>query len=109
MKRILLFCTAGMSTSLMVTKMKESAEKRNIKVSIDAFPEAQMEKHVDEANVILLGPQIRYAFKRAQRLCQSRNIPVAMINAMDYGVMDGEKVLNQALQLMKAQEGEKNE
>lgn len=42
-----------MSTSLMVTKMKESAEKRNIEVSIDAFPEAQMEKHVDEANVIL--------------------------------------------------------
>ena len=35
MKRILLLCNAGMSTSMLVKKMKESAEKRNIEAEID--------------------------------------------------------------------------
>ncbi|HCR43390.1 MAG TPA: PTS sugar transporter subunit IIB [Ruminococcaceae bacterium] len=100
MKKILLFCSAGMSTSLMVTKMRKAAEKKNIDVTIDAFPEAEMAKHLDGTDVVLLGPQIRYAYKRAQKLCEPKNIPVALINSVDYGMMDGEKVLDFAMSLI---------
>lgn len=105
MKRILLFCSAGMSTSLMVTKMREAAQKDGLEVSIDAFPEAEMAKHLDGTDVVLLGPQIRYALGRAKKLCDSKSIPIAVINSMDYGMMEGKKVLDQALQLIK-QKGE---
>lgn len=100
MKRILLFCSAGMSTSLMVTKMREAAKESGVDASIDAFPEAEMAKHLEDADVVLLGPQIRYALGRAKKLCESKNIPLAVINAMDYGMMDGKKVLDQAMNLM---------
>lgn len=100
LKKILLFCTAGMSTSMMVTKMREAAKKKEVDVLIDAFPEGEMAKHLDEAAVVLLGPQIRYALNRAKNLCEPRQIPVAVINATDYGMMEGEKVLDQALVLM---------
>ena len=37
MKKILLLCAAGMSTSLMVKKMTEAAEKKGIEVEIKAI------------------------------------------------------------------------
>jgi len=38
MKKILLLCAAGMSTSLLVTKMKNSAKEKGIEVEIEACP-----------------------------------------------------------------------
>lgn len=109
MKRILLFCSAGMSTSLLVTKMREAAKEGGIDVSVDAYPEAEMAKHLGEVDVVLLGPQIRYALGRATKMCGSKNIPLAVINSMDYGMMDGKKVLNQAMKLMESKGRECNE
>ena len=37
MKKILLLCSNGMSTSLMVKKMLEAAEKKGIEVEIKAL------------------------------------------------------------------------
>ena len=36
MKKILLLCAAGMSTSILVNKMKEAANKNGIEVQIEA-------------------------------------------------------------------------
>jgi isochorismate hydrolase len=38
-KHIYLFCSAGMSTSLLVSKMRTQAEKYEVPVVIEAFPE----------------------------------------------------------------------
>ena len=54
MKRIALFCSAGMSTSLLVTKMQEAAKKKGLDVSIEAFPEVKMEKLIDDLDLVLL-------------------------------------------------------
>ena len=41
-KHIYLFCSAGMSTSLLVSKMRAQAEKYEVPVIIEAFPESEM-------------------------------------------------------------------
>ena len=51
---IKLFCAAGMSTSVLVNKMKDAAKVKGIEVDIEAFPEAQMDKHLDNVDVALL-------------------------------------------------------
>lgn len=101
MKKIALFCSAGMSTSLLVTKMRKAAETKGIEVSIDAFAEATMTKKLEDVDAVLLGPQIKYLFNKAKKKCDEKGIPIAVINTIDYGMMDGEKVLNQALEMMK--------
>lgn len=101
MKRIALFCSAGMSTSLLVTKMKKAAQAKGIEVSIDAFPEAALAKQLDDVDVVLLGPQIKYLFNKLKKLCDEKGVPICVINTMDYGMMEGEKVLNQALKIME--------
>ena len=47
MKKILLLCSAGMSTSILVKKMKESAEKRNIEAEIEAVSTAKFYELLD--------------------------------------------------------------
>lgn len=56
MVNILLCCSAGMSTSLMVSKMQSNAEERGIEATIWAVPEAEAEANAEKADVILLGP-----------------------------------------------------
>ena len=101
MKKIALFCSAGMSTSLLVTKMKKAAEAKGIEVSIDAYPEATMEKELDDVDAVLIGPQIKYLLRKLKKICDDKGVPISVINTMDYGMMDGEKVLNQALKMME--------
>lgn len=99
MIRIKLFCAAGMSTSVLVNKMKDAAKSKNIDVEIAAFPEGQMDKHLDGVNVALLGPQVGYTLGKAKKICEPLRIPVDVIPMVDYGMMNGEKVLDFALRL----------
>lgn len=101
MKRITLICAAGMSTSLLVTKMNTAAEKQGIEVNITAIGEAELKNYWDKTDVILLGPQVRYLLNKVKAEGEKRGIPVELINSIDYGLMNGEKVLNQALNLLK--------
>ena len=99
MLTIRLFCAAGMSTSLLVNKMKDSAKAKGIEVDIEAFPEGQMDKHLDNVDVVLLGPQVGYTLPKAKKTCEPKGIPVDVIPMVDYGMMNGAKVLDFALKL----------
>lgn len=44
----LLVCAAGMSTSLLVNRMKEAAETKEIEFQIEAHPVGQIEKYVKQ-------------------------------------------------------------
>ena len=98
---IRLFCAAGMSTSVLVTKMKAAAKTKGIEVDIEAFPEGQMDKHLDNVDVALLGPQVGYTIAKAKKVCEPKGIPVDVIPMVDYGMMNGAKVLDFALNLIK--------
>lgn len=94
---ILLVCAAGMSTSLLVTRMEDAAKKRQIDVKIEAHPVGDIEKYGNQADVILLGPQVRYQLAAVKKQYVSK--PVEVINMQDYGMMNGEKVLEHALKM----------
>lgn len=99
MVKIALFCAGGMSTSMLVSKMKKAAEAKGIKTEIDAFPESQMSKIIEGIDVALLGPQVSYTLAKSKKLCDEKGVPIAVISTVDYGMMDGEKILKFALEL----------
>ena len=88
-----------MSTSLLVNKMKEAAKNKGIDVDIEAFPESQMDKNIEGVDVALLGPQVGYTLNKAKKICEPKGIPVDVIPMVDYGMMNGQKVLDFALKL----------
>ena len=63
----LLVCAAGMSTSLLVNRMKEAAETKEIEFQIEAHPVGQIEKYGEAADDILLGPQVGYELKNVKK------------------------------------------
>ncbi|ENY2588493.1 PTS sugar transporter subunit IIB [Klebsiella aerogenes] len=101
MKNIVLCCAAGMSTSMLVQRMKEAAQKKGIEVSIKAVLVAEFKDNLAEADIILLGPQVKYEQAKLQALADPVGKKVAVIDMMDYGMMKGDAVLDKALKLME--------
>ncbi|EGK9459476.1 PTS sugar transporter subunit IIB [Escherichia coli] len=98
-KTIYLFCSAGMSTSLLVTKMRAQAEKYDVPVYIEAFSETVVAEKGPQADVILLGPQIAYMHDDIQKLLPNK--PVEVIDSQMYGKIDGLAVLKFAVAIIK--------
>ncbi|WP_353095330.1 PTS sugar transporter subunit IIB [Tissierella praeacuta] len=101
MYNILLVCSAGMSTSLLVTKMEKAAKEQGIEVSIKAVAEADLKNNLENLDALLLGPQVRYMLSKVKDLMDPRGIKVDVINSMDYGTMNGAKVLDQAISMIE--------
>ena len=98
MIRILLACAGGMSTSLLMTKMQEEADKRGIEISVEAHSEKSVENYLGQFDVLLLGPQVRYVLPKVKKLLDGK-YPVEVIDMRDYGTMNGSKVLDTALKI----------
>lgn len=97
-KKIRLFCAAGMSTSLLVNKMKDAAKAAGKDYDITAFSLNEFDQHAAEADICLLGPQVRYALPKLQEAHPEYkiiDIPMQM-----YGMMDGKGVISVAEKLM---------
>lgn len=101
MIKIKLFCAAAFSTSVLVDKMKKAAEERGIEVDIEACPQGKLGECCDDLDVALLGPQVAYTLPKSQKICDEKCVPIAVIPMADYGMMNGEKVLDLALSLVK--------
>ena len=77
---ILLCCAAGMSSSLIVTKMEKAAEARGIEVKIWAVSGSEVNSHIDKADVLLLGPQVRYLLPKMKELCKEKGYLLMSFN-----------------------------
>ena len=100
MPRIVLCCAAGMSTSMLVNKMKTEAQQRALALEIYAVPVAEFERELPNADVSLLGPQVKYEAARLTELAAPHGKAVAVIDMADYGMMRGAAVLDKALALL---------
>jgi len=97
---ILLVCAGGMSTSLLVEKMRKEIEKRNMKdVKVDANAVEYLERIIDDYDVILVGPQIRYKEPYIKNLCEGHKKTYSIIPPAIYGLVDGAKILEFAFNL----------
>jgi PTS system cellobiose-specific IIB component len=97
---IYLVCNAGMSTSILVRKMQEAAKKEGVDAHIEAFSVEVLDQHVDEADCVLLGPQIRHMLADVKKVIDGK-CPVDVIPMQDYGMIRGDKVLKRALKMIK--------
>ncbi|MCM6852603.1 PTS sugar transporter subunit IIB [Enterococcus faecium] len=101
-KTIMLVCSAGMSTSLLVTKMQKAAEAKGIDSDIFAVSSSDADNNLanKDVDVLLLGPQVRFMKADFEKRLEPKGIPLDVINMADYGMMNGEKVLDQAITLI---------
>lgn len=103
MKKIYLFCSAGMSTSMLANIMQSVADSHKLPLEVKAFSDSKIDEIVEEKHpdVILLGPQVKYRYKEIVSRYENKAIPIEVINSDDYGMMNGEKILKHAIKLIK--------
>lgn len=99
--KITLLCQLGMSTSLLVEKMKTAAEHKKLDIVIEANSVDEIDNQLQESDVILLGPQIRYQKNELSKKAIAANVPIDVIDMKAYGTLNGEQVVNQALKLIQ--------
>lgn len=89
---------AGMSTSILVKKMQDAADKQGLDYEIFACPasEADVKLQSQQIDCVLLGLQVRYMLDDFQKKLADTDIPVEVIDMVAYGMMDGQKVIDQA-------------
>ena len=98
MKKIVLLCAAGMSTSLLVTKMQKAALEEGLECDINAYSIAQAKEVGADADIILLGPQVGFNLAKVKEQCP--NCPVEAIDMAAYGMMDGAKVIKRVKEVL---------
>ncbi len=101
MKKILLACNAGMSTSMLVNKMRKAAEEMGVDAEINALSLTEATDRIADVDVVLLGPQVKFQKKAVEEAAAGRT-PVDVIDMRDYGTMNGKKVLEFALKKIEA-------
>lgn len=99
--KILLACSSGMSTSLLVSKMKDAAREKGMEAEIWAVAQDKAESDMEKADVLLIGPQMRFLFKKISKVADEKGVPVEVIDPISYGRIDGEAVLDKALELIQ--------
>ena len=96
---IMLACCAGMSTSLVVTKMQEAAKAQGKDYKIWAVEQGQISDELGNFDVLLLGPQVRHILRKVTKIVEGR-APIGVIDPVSYGRWDGAAVLKQAEDLV---------
>ncbi|MGL4561803.1 MAG: PTS sugar transporter subunit IIB [Brevinema sp.] len=101
MVKVVLCCSAGMSTSLFVQKAVDFAKAQNIELSMQAISVAELDNYLKDHDVdlIAIAPQIR--FQEAQ-VREKTSKPVFIVDMRDYGLMNVSKVLPEMIEAIKS-------
>ena len=102
MVNIILVCEQGASTSLLTERMKDAAQQLGIDAVINAYPYTKLDELIDGADIVLLGPQVRFKKKTFDAKYAEKGVEFMVIDTVDYGMMNGEKVLKTALEHLKS-------
>lgn len=92
MKKIVLLCAMGMSTSLLVRKLEKQAEKEGFLCEISAYSAFDVDEFPEDTDLIVLGPQVRHRLQEFRD--KNPGKAVIALDAVLYGMMDAEKILH---------------
>lgn len=95
--KIFLCCAAGMSTSMVVSKMRKVVTEKNLDITIEAYSISEFEDVLPRYDICMVAPQVSYKFNDFKKRCDDLNKMCYKIEMKDYGMLNGEAILNKAL------------
>lgn len=97
MKKVIVCCNAGVSTSLLVNKLQNAAKEQGTDYEIEAYPLAKAIDHLADADAVLLSPQVGFAQPNLQ---DGTSAPVRTIDVNDYANADVAAILTEIKELL---------
>lgn len=104
--RIMLACALGMSTGMLMEKMRDYAKSQGKDYKIWAVSADSVDNYTGEFDILLLGPQVLFLYEDVKKKFAGI-APVAMIAPVDYGRMNGKAVILMAEKLWQEYQDKK--
>ena len=101
---ILIICGGGFSSSFLVQNIKKAAAEKGLSVNVLAKAEGALAGSVSNFDIVLVSPQLRYNDQKIIEICNKAGVPYAFVTAMDFGTMNGEAVLQLAIDTLGEEE-----
>lgn len=95
--KILLVCSGGMSTTILMTKMEKYAAEKGFGLKVEACAVSACQDKAADYDVILLGPQIAY---QKSSVAGKVSIPVAAMQPQDYAMARCENIFKQVDEIL---------
>ncbi|MFR3685853.1 MAG: PTS sugar transporter subunit IIB [Enterococcus sp.] len=99
MINILLACGIGASTGFMAANMRKIGKQKGLQVKVNAVSKSQVMEYADKIDVLLLGPHFSAEVSKYQIELEDHHVKVMAIDPDDYAALDGESILEAALEL----------
>ncbi|MGN1182030.1 MAG: PTS sugar transporter subunit IIB [Faecalibacillus sp.] len=100
MYKILLCCASGVTTNMLVSSIKESAKKEGKSIMCWAVGALSLQFSWADADCVLVAPQSKADFKQIHDMIHGV-IPCEMMKEEDFIKMDGDAILNHAIELIE--------
>ena len=101
MKNILLVCGTGASSGFMAKNIRVAAKAAGIEMSVKARSDSEVEDYIEEIDLLLVGPHLKYMLHDLEEIADPYDVPVRIIDENAYGSLDGEAVLQTILNELK--------
>ena len=107
-KAVIMFvCAGGMSSSLVVSKMQKAAEAYDMEIELWATGVkrgGETLKKRDDIDYLLVGPQVRFTLSDLEKIRDDydRKTISKVADMRDYGMVDGEKILRDTMEILEA-------
>ncbi|AUI79905.1 MULTISPECIES: PTS sugar transporter subunit IIB [Lactiplantibacillus] len=94
--KIALFCSGGMSTSLVGSKMQKVYDAEHKDVKVDAYDLGMVDEIGSDVDVIMLAPQIGWSYDQVKQ--SYPDTKVIKLTMQEFGSMDGQVLVNRLAQ-----------
>ncbi|MEE3928305.1 hypothetical protein V2E24_01815 [Mycoplasmopsis ciconiae] len=100
--KVLLICSGGMSTQILITSLEKEAHKQNIQnFEAQAIGANELEDFKEEFDIILVAPQIKHKFDQINEVAQKKGKKIYQIQMMEYNPIGAPKLLKNVVKAME--------
>lgn len=95
--KVLMVCSGGMSSAIVVKAIKQEADKQNFPLEIKAVGTGEFEEEIKNGgyDLAIVAPQVKHRMDVFKEQAASANVPIELIVPMGYTPIGAPKVLEQ--------------
>lgn len=96
MTKILLVCSGGMSSAIVVKAIEREATEEGMEVEVKAVGTGQYDEEARNGwDIVLVAPQVRHRLAIFQEVAKELNIPIELISPQGYSPLGGKQLMKQ--------------
>ena len=98
--KIVFICGNGVSSGMIANKTQKAGQNKGYDIKTEAYSYAQLRDVIDNFDVVLVAPQMKFNEKSIADTCKVHGKKYAIVDDLTFATLDGEKCFDTALKLL---------